>query len=62
MSYTSDLVHEMNTLLRFDLATDQQGIKIHTSADIAVIGATQRLFAKGLITQESDQYQYRFPR
>lgn len=56
MSYTSDLVHEMNTLLRFDLATDQQGIKIHTTADIAVIGATQRLFAKGLITQVDGGY------
>jgi len=56
MPFTPDLVHELNTLLRFDLATSQQGIKIHKTADAAVIAATQRLHAKGLITQVDGGY------
>ena len=40
MPFTSDLVHELNTLIRFDLATSQQGIKVHKTADPAVIAAT----------------------
>ena len=50
MPYTSDLVHELNTLIRFDLETSQQGIKVHKTADPEVIAATQRLHEKGLLT------------
>ncbi|MDP2824788.1 MAG: TIGR02647 family protein [Sulfuritalea sp.] len=50
MPYTSDLVHELNTLIRFDLATSQQGIKVHKTADPEVIVATRRLHEKGLLT------------
>ena len=50
MPYTPDLVHELNTLIRFDLETSQQGIKVHKTADPEVIAATQRLHAKGLLT------------
>lgn len=56
MPFTPDLVHELNTLLRFDLATSQQGIKIHKDADPAVIEATRRLHAKGLITLADGGY------
>ncbi len=56
MPYTSDLVHELNTLMRFDLATSQQGIKVHKNADPAVIAATRRLHAKGLLTQVDGGY------
>jgi uncharacterized protein (TIGR02647 family) len=56
MPYTPDLVHELNTLLRFDLATSQQGIKVHKSADPEVIAATRRLYAKGLLTQADGGY------
>lgn len=56
MPFTPDLVEELNTLLRFDLATSQQGIKIHKTADAAVIAATQRLHSKGLITQVDGGY------
>lgn len=56
MPYTPDLVHELNTLIRFDLDTSQQGIKIHKSADAAVIAATQRLHEKGLVTQVDGGY------
>lgn len=50
MPYTPDLVHELNTLIRFDLETSQHGIKVHKTADPEVIAATQRLHAKGLLT------------
>jgi len=56
MPYTPDLVQELNTLLRFDLATSQQGIKIHKDANPDVIAATQRLYAKGLISQVDGGY------
>jgi uncharacterized protein (TIGR02647 family) len=56
MPYTSDLVSELNTLIRFDLDTGQQGIKVHKTADADVISAVQRLHAKGLITQADGGY------
>lgn len=56
MPYTTDIVHELNTLIRFDLDTSQQGIKIHKTADAEVIAATQRLHAKGLLTQADGGY------
>jgi uncharacterized protein (TIGR02647 family) len=37
MPYTPDLVDELNTLIRFDLETSQQGIKVHKNADPDVI-------------------------
>lgn len=56
MPYTSDLVHELNTLIRFDLETGLQGIKVHKVADAQVISAVRRLHAKGLTTQADGGY------
>ena len=56
MPFTPDLVDELNTLVRFDLASTQHGIKIHKTADPAVIAATRRLHAKGLLTQADGGY------
>jgi uncharacterized protein (TIGR02647 family) len=56
MPYTPDLIQELNTLIRFDLDTSQHGIKIHKTADPAIISATQRLHAKDLITQMDGGY------
>ena len=50
MPFTPDLVDELNTLARFDLASPQQGLKVHKTADPRVIAATERLHAKGLLT------------
>ena len=50
MPFTTDLVYELNTLIRFDLDTGQHGIKVHKTADENVKAAVQRLHAKGLIT------------
>ena len=56
MPYHAELIEELNTLMRFDLATSQQGIKVHKTADAAVIAATSRLHAKGLLTQADGGY------
>lgn len=56
MPYTPDLVDELNTLLRFDLATNQQGIKVHKTAEARSIAAIQRLHDKGLLTQVDGGY------
>ena len=56
MPYTPELIDELNTLTRFDLATSQQGIKVHKTASAAVIAANQRLHAKGLLTQADGGY------
>jgi uncharacterized protein (TIGR02647 family) len=62
MSYTPELVHELNTLIRFDLDSGQQGIKVHKSADDDVKAAARRLYAKGLITQADGGYLTRLGR
>ena len=56
MSFTPELAQELNALLRFDPDTGQQGLKVHKSADPALIAAVQRLYAKGLVTQSDGGY------
>jgi uncharacterized protein (TIGR02647 family) len=56
MPYTSELLDELNALLRFDPDNGQQGIKVHKSAEANVISAVQRLHAKGLVTQTDGGY------
>jgi uncharacterized protein (TIGR02647 family) len=56
MPFTSDLVDELNTLIRFDLESGQHGIKVHKTADPQVIHAVARLHAKGLITLHDGGY------
>jgi len=56
MPYTFDLVHELNALIRFNLDSSQQGIKVHKTADVEVISAVQRLYAKNLVTQADGGY------
>lgn len=56
MPFTPELVDEINTLARFDLATSQQGIKVHKTASPEVIAATRRLHEKGLLTLPDGGY------
>ena len=56
MQFTPELVAELNTLVRFDLDTSQQGLMVHKNAEAEVIAAFQRLFAKGLVTQADGGY------
>ena len=56
MPYTQDIVDELNFLVRYNLTTTQEGIKVHKNADPRIIVATHRLYEKGLITQEDGGY------
>jgi len=56
MPYTQDIVDELNVLVRYNLSTTQEGIKVHKTAAPEVIAATKRLYNKGLLTQEDGGY------
>lgn len=56
MPYSSDLMEELNILMRFNLSSSLEGIKVHSSATPADIAATERLFNKGLISQQDGGY------
>jgi uncharacterized protein (TIGR02647 family) len=57
MPYTQDILEELDLLSRYNLATTLEGIKVHQhTAPEPMIAATQRLFKKGLITQEDGGY------
>lgn len=56
MPYSPEIIEELNILARYNLDTTQEGIKVHTNAAPNVIAATQRLFDKGLISQQDGGY------
>jgi uncharacterized protein (TIGR02647 family) len=56
MPYTQDIVDEINILVRFNLDTTQEGIKVHKTAAPEIIAATKRLYEKGLVTREYGGY------
>lgn len=57
MSLTSDFVDEIHVLHLFDLSNHQEGIKVHhTAADKSAVSAAERLYSKGLITQQDGGY------
>lgn len=51
-----DSIAEMRLLGLFNLASLQEGIKVHTSAHESEVAAALRLHAKGLITQPDGGY------
>ncbi|PWK48576.1 TIGR02647 family protein [Pleionea mediterranea] len=56
MPFNQTLVDELNLMVRFNLNTAQEGIKVHSSADPRVIDAAIRLYQKKLITQNDGGY------
>ena len=56
MSYTPENIAELDLLMLFDLSSNQEGIKIHKSADHRAVAAAQRLFENGFITQADGGY------
>ena len=56
MKFDTDLLQEINVLKMFDLSSSQLGIKVHHDAAPEAVQATQRLFDKGLITQNDGGY------
>ena len=56
MPYTQDIVDELNVLVRYNLTTTLEGLKIHKTAAEDIIAATKRLYNKGLLSQEDGGY------
>jgi uncharacterized protein (TIGR02647 family) len=56
MLLTDELVAEIRFLSLFNLASHQEGVKVHGHADPELIAAAKRLFEKGLITQFDGGY------
>ena len=56
MSYSTEIIDELNVLNLFDLTNHQEGIKVHKEAGNSVIEAAKRLHNKGLITLPDGGY------
>ena len=56
MQLTDELVAEIKFLSLFNLASHQEGVKVHGNADPGLIAAAKRLFDKGLVTQFDGGY------
>lgn len=56
MIYQQDLLDELNLLLKFNLETTLEGIKIHSNARPATISAAVRLHDKSMITRDDGGY------
>lgn len=56
MSFSPEAFAEMNVLLLFTPSTHLKGIKIHHTADPALVTAAQRLYEQGFITQADGGY------
>lgn len=56
MALTAELIEEINILAHYNLASIQEGIKVHGSAKPEVISAAKRLFEKGLVSQADGGY------
>jgi len=56
MSYTKELVDEVNMLNLFQPSNNQEGIKVHATAEQSSIDAAKRLYEKGLTTQKDGGY------
>lgn len=53
---TPETLAELRLLALFDLNSHQRGLKIHSHATPEIIGAAERLFAKGLTSQHDGGY------
>ncbi len=56
MSYTPELVAELEILVLFPLDSTKEGLKVHQTAAPTAIAAAKRLHAKGLIDQPYGGY------
>jgi len=56
MSLTPELLDELELLNLFDLSSNQGGLKVHHDAEKNKVTAAQRLFDKGIISQNDGGY------
>jgi uncharacterized protein (TIGR02647 family) len=56
MTFTPEMVAELDLLLKFPMKSLMQGLKIHNDAEPEVVKAAKRLFDKGIVTQLDGGY------
>ncbi|MBS7598459.1 MULTISPECIES: TIGR02647 family protein [Pseudomonas] len=56
MSFTPELIAELEVLALFNLDSSQEGIKVHNTASKEVIAAARRLYEKKLTDQPDGGY------
>ncbi|MDU0354092.1 TIGR02647 family protein [Paraglaciecola aquimarina] len=56
MTFSPEMVEELNLLLKFPNKSLMQGLKIHHDADETTVSAAQRLFDKGITTLPDGGY------
>lgn len=56
MTFTPEMIAEVELLALFNLDSAQEGLKVHHTADDALIAAAQRLYEKGLTDQPDGGY------
>jgi uncharacterized protein (TIGR02647 family) len=56
MLLTDELAAEIKFLSLFNLASHQEGVKVHGNADPELIAAAKRLFDKGIVSQLDGGY------
>ena len=56
MHLTDEIVAEIHLLSLFNLASHQEGIKVHHDAERNFVEAAKRLFQKGLTSQADGGY------
>lgn len=56
MTFTSEMVAELNLLLKFPSKSLMQGLKIHHDAEPELVAAAKRLFDKGIVTLPDGGY------
>lgn len=56
MTIKQEIINEIEVLLRFNLETTQEGIKVRQSARPELIEAAENLFNKGLLSKKDGGY------
>jgi uncharacterized protein (TIGR02647 family) len=56
MTFTPEMIAELNLLLKFPMKSLMQGLKIHHDAEPEVIAAAKRLHDKGIVTLPDGGY------
>ena len=55
-NFSKEQIAEIDILVRYNLETTQQGIKVHSNAGKEHVDAVERLFEKGLVTHIDGGY------
>lgn len=56
MTFSAEMVDELDLLLKFPNKSLMQGIKVHGDAEPVMVAAAQRLFDKGIISLPDGGY------